>query len=77
MSHGTFCFVRSDPNSNTGKCHGGPTSWKWVLFPVVLYILEKAVREYYSNEFKLNLGSSATEITKIVQHPSKVVEVII
>ncbi|XP_074059367.1 NADPH oxidase 1 isoform X2 [Macrotis lagotis] len=41
-------------------------SWKWVLSPVILYVFERLVRFYRSQQ--------KVVITKVVQHPSKVLE---
>uniref|UniRef100_A0A452U7X0 NADPH oxidase 1 n=1 Tax=Ursus maritimus TaxID=29073 RepID=A0A452U7X0_URSMA len=41
-------------------------SWKWILAPVVLYIFERILRFYRSQQ--------KVVITKVVMHPSKVLE---
>jgi hypothetical protein len=46
--HGSFCFVQSDKFSKADKCRGGASTWKWLVGPLVIYIVEKMVREYLS-----------------------------
>ncbi|XP_055125383.1 NADPH oxidase 1 isoform X3 [Symphalangus syndactylus] len=43
-----------------------PESWKWILAPVILYICERILRFYRSQQ--------KVVITKVVMHPSKVLE---
>lgn len=43
-----------------------PESWKWILAPVVLFIFERFLRFYRSQQ--------KVVITKVVMHPSKVLE---
>ncbi|KAK5821534.1 ferric reductase NAD binding domain-containing protein [Linnemannia elongata] len=63
--HGAFCFIRAD---TPPYCKSSPTSYKFVLGSLFFYILERTVRE-----FRARLP--ATSISKIVLHPSKVLEV--
>ncbi|KAG0249617.1 hypothetical protein BG011_009095 [Mortierella polycephala] len=64
MSHGAFCFIHAD---TPPYCKSSPNSYKFVLGSLLLYILERAVREIRAR--------LPTSISKIVLHPSKVVEV--
>ncbi|XP_074179839.1 NADPH oxidase 1 isoform X2 [Rhinolophus sinicus] len=49
------------------RFEGNPAeSWKWILAPVVLYIFERILRFYRSQQ--------PVVITKVVMHPSKVLE---
>ncbi|XP_033991248.1 cytochrome b-245 heavy chain [Trematomus bernacchii] len=43
-----------------------PQTWKWVLGPMILYVCERIVRFYRSNQ--------KVVITKVVMHPSKTLE---
>ncbi|KAJ3100060.1 hypothetical protein HDU96_010473 [Phlyctochytrium bullatum] len=64
MAHGSFCFIKADDPLT--QCRG-PNSWKyWVGFGS-LYGLERLVRGLRAR--------FPTRISKVVQHPSKVVEV--
>lgn len=63
--HGSFCFIRSN-NDIEDACHGGPTFWKWVIGPVILYGCERVIREYR--------GRLPTTILRVIDHPSNVVE---
>ncbi|KAF9546245.1 hypothetical protein EC957_009984 [Mortierella hygrophila] len=65
MYHGAFCFIRAD---TPPYCKSSPTSYKFVLGSLFFYILERTIRE-----FRARLP--ATSISKIVLHPSKVLEV--
>lgn len=65
MYHGAFCFIRAD---TPPYCKSSPTSYKFVLGSLFFYILERTVRE-----FRARLPT--TSISKIVLHPSKVLEV--
>eukprot|EP00112_Aurelia_sp_Birch-Aquarium-sp1_P009789 Seg2125.5 transcript_id=Seg2125.5/GoldUCD/mRNA.D3Y31 product="Cytochrome b-245 heavy chain" protein_id=Seg2125.5/GoldUCD/D3Y31 len=44
----------------------GPATWKWVVGPLFLYLLERCLRFYRYTQ--------KTEISKVVKHPSKVLE---
>eukprot|EP00794_Sanderia_malayensis_P000504 gene504-1151_t len=44
----------------------GPATWKWVVLPLFIYLIERCIRFYRSCQ--------RTEITKVVKHPSKVLE---
>ncbi|KAF9936196.1 hypothetical protein BGZ67_002592 [Mortierella alpina] len=64
MYHGAFCFIRAD---TPPYCKTSPGSYKFVLVSLFFYILERTAREIRARK--------PTSITKIVLHPSKVVEV--
>ena len=64
MYHGAFCFIRADAPP---YCKSSPGSYKFVLGSLLFYILERVVREIRAR--------LPTAISKIVLHPSKVVEV--
>uniref|UniRef100_A0A4W6EWM6 NADPH oxidase 2 n=1 Tax=Lates calcarifer TaxID=8187 RepID=A0A4W6EWM6_LATCA len=61
--HGASCEDR--PLLRTGE-KMGPTTWKWVLAPMILYVCERLVRIYRSHQ--------KVVITKVVMHPSKTLE---
>jgi hypothetical protein len=62
--HGTFCFIKAD----TGDiCHGGPSFYQWILPGFILFFFERLLREYRARQ--------STKIIKIVQHPSKVLQI--
>ncbi|KAI9206972.1 ferric reductase NAD binding domain-containing protein [Polychytrium aggregatum] len=63
LVHGAFCFIKGDIGD---PCRGGPTFWKWWIGPAALYLLERIIREWR--------GRRLTQISKVIQHPSKVVE---
>ncbi|XP_065673160.1 cytochrome b-245 heavy chain isoform X1 [Hydra vulgaris] len=80
--HGFGNLVRSQNNvaqSNPEKCiknftmcplpqfsAKGPETWKWIVGPMFLYLIERCLRFYRSFE--------TCEIKKVVKHPSRVVE---
>ncbi|KAJ3251450.1 hypothetical protein HK103_002392 [Boothiomyces macroporosus] len=64
LMHGSFCFIKGDTGD---PCRGGPTFWKWWVASGVAYFLERVYREFR--------GREKTIVSKVVQHPSKVVEV--
>ncbi|KAF9922652.1 hypothetical protein FBU30_007239 [Linnemannia zychae] len=65
MYHGVFCFIRPD---TPPYCKSSPGSYKFVLGSLFLYILERIIRE-------IRARVPTTSISKIVLHPSKVLEV--
>ncbi|RKO97050.1 hypothetical protein CXG81DRAFT_16069 [Caulochytrium protostelioides] len=68
LMHGSFCFIKADDVPNAvDRCRGGPQFWKFWVGSAVVYLIERMVREYR--------GRQITYISKVVQHPSKVVEV--
>ncbi|KAI1318070.1 hypothetical protein EDD11_007304, partial [Mortierella claussenii] len=64
MFHGSFCFIRADTPPH---CKSSPGSYKFILGSLLVYILERTAREIRAR--------APTSISKIVLHPSKVVEV--
>ncbi|KAJ3043889.1 hypothetical protein HDV00_003927 [Rhizophlyctis rosea] len=73
LMHGAFCFIKADLSPGAtqvtpqAQCRGGATFWKWWVGGAVGYLLERILREIR--------GRRKTYISKVVQHPSKVVEV--
>jgi len=65
LVHGAFCFIKANPGVNP-TC-SGPSFWKWWLASALAYLIERILREVR--------GRRKTNISKVVQHPSKVVEV--
>nr|KAJ3405144.1 hypothetical protein HK105_003795 [Polyrhizophydium stewartii] len=63
LMHGSFCFIKADFGD---PCRGGPQFWKWWLPSAVFYLFERLYREFR--------GRRKTYISKVVQHPSRVVE---
>ena len=61
--HGTFCFVKRDFSP---ECPGSRT-WRWLVGPCALFIVELALREWRSRRF--------TFVSKVIVHQSGVVEV--
>ena len=61
--HGTFCFIKRD----FGKPCPGSKTWKWLVGPCSLFILELAWREIRSRRF--------TFVSKVIVHQCGVVEV--
>ncbi|KAJ3115252.1 hypothetical protein HDU96_000967 [Phlyctochytrium bullatum] len=64
LMHGAFCFIKGDTGD---PCRGGPTFWKFWVASAACYLLERILREVR--------GRRKTYISKVVQHPSNVVEV--
>jgi NADPH oxidase len=62
--HGAFCFIKVD---KADVCNGGGSSWKWFIASGVVYAIERILREWR--------GHRNTEILKVIQHPSKVVQI--
>ncbi|KAJ3291239.1 hypothetical protein HK104_006227 [Borealophlyctis nickersoniae] len=72
LMHGAFCFIKRDlpdgvTDFNKAQCNGGAQFWRWWVGSGVAYLLERIYREIR--------GNRKTYISKVVQHPSKVVEV--
>ena len=63
LLHGSYCFIKADSGD---PCRGGPQFWKWWILSGTVYLLERLYREYR--------GRVLTKITKVIQHPSNVVE---
>lgn len=71
LLHGSFCFIKADVDetriqSALELCRGGPTFWKWWIASGVFYTGERIFREIR--------GRRKTFISKVVKHPSKVIE---
>ncbi|KAI9359565.1 ferric reductase NAD binding domain-containing protein [Zopfochytrium polystomum] len=64
LMHGSFCFIKGDTGD---PCRGGPQFWKFWVGSAACYFMERIVREIR--------GRRKTYISKVVQHPSNVVEV--
>ncbi|KAJ1533447.1 hypothetical protein HK096_005243, partial [Nowakowskiella sp. JEL0078] len=60
----SFCFIQTNVSRSFGTCS---TFWKYWLGAGCIYLFERVVREIR--------GRRSTHISKVVQHPSKVVEV--
>ncbi|KAJ3183703.1 hypothetical protein HDU85_002132 [Gaertneriomyces sp. JEL0708] len=67
LMHGSFCFIKADAGTTDDPCRGGATFWKWWVLSGFAYLLERILREVR--------GRRKTYISKVVQHPSKVVEI--
>ena len=63
LIHGTFCLIKT----NRGKC-GGPSSWKWLIGPGILFFAEQAIVQV--RIFR------TTSLKRVIVHPSRVIEVI-
>lgn len=61
--HGGFCLIKRD---HPPYC-AGASFWKYWTFSGVLYLCERIMREWR--------GAQPTQITRVVLHPSRVVEV--
>ncbi|XP_055499818.1 NADPH oxidase 1-like [Leucoraja erinacea] len=67
-----FCQNRTADWGSIAECPiptfrgGAPMTWKWVLAPMILYVFERLLRLYRSQQ--------SVVITKTVVHPSKVLE---
>ena len=62
--HGQFCFIRADREP---KCNVGGQFWRWFVLSGFFYTCERLFREIRVRRL--------TYISKIILHPSKVVEV--
>lgn len=67
LMHGSFCFIKADPKPGVDRCRGGAHFWMWFLAPFLIHSVERISREIR--------GRFETTLTKIIEHPSKVVEV--
>eukprot|EP01134_Creolimax_fragrantissima_P008136 CFRG8136T1 len=66
VTHALSGLVQTvDVNGNFVK--SGLTAWKWVIGPIIIYIVERCIRAYRSTQ--------RVVIAKVVQHPSNVVEI--
>lgn len=64
-THGTFCFVKRNTDDHGVKCSVA-TSWRWIVGPIVILVLEKCFRSFRSLR--------ATEVLRVIAHPSMVLE---
>jgi NADPH oxidase 2 len=62
--HGAFCMIKPD---TAPFCSGIGVFWQFWMYGGFLYLLERVLREVR--------GRHATFISKVVQHPSNVVEI--
>ncbi|KAK3754840.1 hypothetical protein QZH41_011314 [Actinostola sp. cb2023] len=69
-----YCIKHLDEWGKKGKCKeqptfgsSGPMTWKFVILPLILYILERCLRLYRSMQ--------EVQIIKVIKHPSNVVQV--
>lgn len=60
--HGAFCFIKRDL---IPECAGART-WRWLVGPCALFLLEMAIREWRSRRF--------TFISKVIVHQASVIE---
>ncbi|KAL3896144.1 MAG: hypothetical protein SGCHY_004269 [Lobulomycetales sp.] len=67
LVHGSFCFIKSDPAPGRDVCRGGPLFWKWWIGSAFVFVIERLAREVK--------GRERTTITRIIQHPSRTVEI--
>lgn len=68
LPHGWFCFIRPDADSGAPKCYFKPQFWIWTGVPISIYLFERLFKVLQSR-------LAPARILKVVQHPSKVVEV--
>lgn len=72
LLHGGFCLL---PNvvvaelGGAGKCEGNDDVWKWLLPGLCVYLLDRFIRLY-----RTYTPSHRGTLTKIIQHPSNVIE---
>ena len=62
--HGAFCMIKSDA---APFCFGTGVFWEFWMWGGFVYLLERILREVR--------GRHRTHISKVIQHPSKVVEI--
>lgn len=62
--HGAFCMIKVDM---APFCSGTGVFWKYWMYGGFVYLLERIVREIR--------GTHKTFVTKVIQHPSNVVEI--
>ena len=62
--HGAFCMIKTDI---APSCRGTGTFWLYWMYGGFIYLLERIMREVR--------GRHKTFISKVVQHPSRVVEI--
>lgn len=64
--HGAFCMIKPDTGSGPA-CKGTGVFWQFWMYGGFVYLVERILREVR--------GRHKTYITKVIQHPSKVVEI--
>lgn len=64
--HGAFCMIKPD-NGSGSACKGTGVFWQYWMYGGFVYLVERILREVR--------GRHKTYITKVIQHPSKVVEI--
>lgn len=64
--HGAFCMIKPDKGSGSA-CKGTGVFWQYWMYGGFVYLVERILREVR--------GRHKTYITKVIQHPSKVVEI--
>lgn len=62
--HGAFCMIKTD---NAPFCFGTGVFWEYWMYGGFCYLLERILREVR--------GRHKTYVTKVIQHPSNVVEI--
>jgi len=62
--HGAFCMIKTDA---APFCSGTGVFWQYWMYGGFIYLLERVAREI--------CGKHKTYISKVIQHPSKVVEI--
>ena len=62
--HGAFCMIKPD---SPPFCNGIGVFWQFWIYGAVVYLIERVLREVR--------GRHVTFISKVVQHPSNVVEI--
>jgi hypothetical protein len=62
--HGAFCMIKTDA---APFCSGTGVFWQYWMYGGFIYLLERVAREIR--------GKHKTYISKVIQHPSKVVEI--
>ena len=62
--HGAFCMIKTD---FAPFCSGTGVFWEYWMYGGFIYLAERAAREIR--------GRRRTVVTKVVQHPSNVVEI--
>lgn len=62
--HGDFCMIKAD---NPPYCFGTGVFWEYWMYGGFAYLLERILREIR--------GRHKTFVTKVIQHPSNVVEI--
>lgn len=66
--HGSFCLLKRDAQGdNPGQCASSGNFYIWFMFGGFVYLLERVMREIR--------GQHTTFISKVIQHPSNVVEI--